>query len=154
MDALEIAGAFILTLILGTFFLWYRIRRKTSVTVDGCTIRFWRGRDFAWVMYREPSGRNLTLEAHPLRLGTQSSLLVEMPDQISFYEGKRPEDERATPGLNIPDTPSSPVSKEETSLVRERISKGLNRMEIQYEFVRPRRSGWTSLEDGKEIYHC
>jgi hypothetical protein len=134
-------------------FLLVRMRRKTAVTIDGYTIKFLRGRDFAWVVYREPSGRTLTLEAHDwLGPGNKPEVLVDFPSEITFWEESHPVNS-GTMKLDIPDTRSSPISKDKAILVQERISAGLTRLNIQHEFASPRRSGWTSFEDGREIYH-
>jgi hypothetical protein len=151
---MEITLSVILLIVLLLVFLLVRIRHKTTVAIDGYTIKLRRDRDFAWIVYREPSGRSLTLEAHDwLGPGNKPELLVDFPSEIAFYEEELPPVRGGTMKLDIPGAPSPLLSKEEASLVQERISEGLTRLKIQHEFARPRQSGWTSFEDGKEIYH-
>jgi hypothetical protein len=133
-------------------FLWVSLRRRTAVTIDGYTVKLRRDREFIWIVYCEPSGRTLTLDAHPQ--GRENpQLLIDFPSDIAFYQREAPPLKSAAMKLDIPDAPSSPVDAKEAIRVQGRISQGLTRLKIQHEFVRPMRSGWTSFEDGKEIYH-
>ena len=127
-------------------------RRRTATTIDGYTIKLRRDREFVWVVYREPSGRVLTLEAHS-QDREPSKLWVDLPSEIALYEREPPLLGARTPKLDQPGTTPASVGSEEATQIRERISQGLTRMKIQHEFVRPMRSGWTSFENGKEIYH-
>jgi len=128
--------------------------RKTTVTIDSYTIKLRRDGDFAWIVYRASAGRTLTFEAHDwMGPGNQPRLLVDFPSEIAFCEEELPPVKDGTIKLNIPTTPSSPISEREAIQVQKRISEGLTRLKIQYEFTHPKRSGWTSFEDGREIYH-
>jgi hypothetical protein len=82
-------------------------------------------------------------------------MLVEFPDTLSFADTPSPVDPRDLTRIEIPDRHSAPaqLSPQEAERVKERLSRALAQLNIQYEFVRPQRSGWTSFEDGKEIYH-
>jgi hypothetical protein len=146
MKALAMSALLLLAL------LGLKARRRTEASIDGCTIKFSRDRDFAWVSYREPSGRTLTLDAYPSRHGDQRSLWVEFPAEVVFWEGVFPS-EHPTANFNISVSPGQPIPEEEADLVRRRISGGLTRMKIPHEFISARRSGWTSFENGKEVYH-
>lgn len=151
---MEITVIVVLLIVLLFVFLLVRMRRKTTVKIDGYTIKLCRDRDFVWIVYREPSGRTLTLEAHDWRgPENQPRMLVDFPFEIAFCTDKLPQVKYGTWKLEIPDTPSSPISGQEATKVQERISEGLTRLKIQHEFTRPKRSGWTSFEGGKEIYH-
>jgi hypothetical protein len=149
---MDIALIVVLLIVLLPVFLLIRMRRKTTVTIDGYTIKVHRDRDFAWIVYREPSGRTLTFEAHDwLGPGNKPKLLVDFPPEMAFSE-ELPALKDGAMKLDIPVTPTSAISEQEATQVQKRISEGLTRLKIQYEFTRPKRSGWTSFEDGKEIY--
>jgi hypothetical protein len=151
---MEIALSVVLLIALLLIFLLVQMRRKTTVTIDGCTIEFHLDRDFVWVVYSEPSGRTLTLEAHDWQgPGNQPEVLVDFPSEISFNGEESNPVKNGTTKLDVSNTPSSPISKEQAILVQGRISAGLTRLKIQHKFARPKRSGWTSFEEGKEIYH-
>jgi hypothetical protein len=151
---MEIALIVVLTIVLLIVFPLALMRRKTTATIDGYTVKLRRDRDFAWVVYREPSGRTLTLEAHDwLGPGNKPKVLVDFPSEIAFSEKESPPVRDGATKVDIPATPSSAMSERDTTQVQRRISEGLTRLKIQHEFTRPRRSGWTSFEDGKEIYH-
>jgi len=84
---MEITLIVVLPVVLLLTFLWLRMERKTTVTIDGYTIKLRRGREFAWIVYREPSGRTLTLEVHEcLGPGNQPQVLVEFPSEIAFCQ--------------------------------------------------------------------
>ena len=150
---MKISLIIVLLVVFVLYFALLRESHKTRVMVDGYTIKLRRDRDFVWIVYREPSGRALTLEAHDWRgPQNQPEVLIDFPEEIALYEADLPSVSSVTMELDIPDTPSLPISKEEAILVQKRISEGLTRLKIQHEFTPPRRTGWTSFEDCKEIY--
>jgi hypothetical protein len=130
-----------------------RMYKRKLLVADSYTITLGRGRDIASLTYREPSGRTLTLEVHDWR-GSQNQplLLVDFPLEVVFYEDGLSLAREGPIKLDIPDSPSQPISEEEAARVKERISAWLTRLKIQHEFAPPRRDGWTSFENGKEIY--
>jgi hypothetical protein len=150
---MEFTLSIVLLLVLLLVFLLVRTRRKTSVTIDGYTVKLWRDRDFVWIVYRDPSTRTLTLEAHDwLGPGNQPEALVDFPTEIAFCEGESSPVKGGAMKLDIQDARLSRISEEEAIFVQERISAGLTRLKIRHEFTRPRRSGWSSFENGREIY--
>jgi hypothetical protein len=151
---MEIALIIALLAALVVILVRVRTHNRKMFAADNYRITLGRGRDIAWITYREPSGRTLTLEAHDWR-GSQNQplLLVDIPPEIVFYKDESPPARSGPIGLDIPASPSRPISKEEAARVKERISEWLTRSKIQHEFAPPRRDGWTSFENGREIYH-
>jgi hypothetical protein len=146
----------LLSVVLTIFALyqWEQIRwrRRTSSKVDGCTLWLREDRDIAWLVYSEPSGKMLTFEVHRSGRRKNEPMLVDFPSILPVPELPQRKLDGQLVRLEIPDTHSSQLSQAEADLVRERISRGLTQLKIPHEFVRPQLSGWTSFEDGNEIY--
>lgn len=143
-------------LLLGLY-LWLRfwVERKTATKIDGYTIKIHQGREDAWIVYSEPSGRNVTFDVYWERRNTPPKLRVEFPSTFSLTDAGSPVRPSQLTQVEIPDAHSAPtqLSPIEVGQVKERISQALTKRSIEHEFVRPQRSGWTSFENGKEIYH-
>jgi hypothetical protein len=145
-----VIGSVVFLLVLSTI-----LRRPNKVIeIDGATIQLremWK--DVAFVEYSEPLRQTLTFEAYWITKGDANVLRVEFPVELSFDEGRQPRKQETIEHLDIPDTPSERLLPKQRAEVKNRVSQGLTKLKIAHEFVAPQRSGWTSFEDGKEIYH-
>jgi hypothetical protein len=151
---MEITFIIALSAALMLIYIGLTMHKRKARAADSYTITIGRGRDIASLTYREPSGRTLTLEVHDWRRPqNQPMLLVDFPLEVVFYEDGSSPAGKGPIKLDIPDSPSQPISHEEATRLKERISEWLTRSKIQHEFAPPRRHGWTSFEKGREIYH-
>jgi len=146
-----------MALALFVLFVWVgiRIKRTTIAKLKDCTVKVRHDRDTTWIVYREPSGDTVTVEAYWVSRKNPRKMRVEFPSTLSFAEAPPPPSSGDIAQLNVPEKHSSPPLLPESKVdeIRERISQGLTKLEILHDFVRPQLSGWTSIEDGKEIYH-
>ena len=136
------------------FFLLVFLRQKYSTKVDKATIRFrqiWR--ESALVEYSEP-GLSLTFDAYWLSSSENGKniLRVEFPTELSVPESRQHKP-NAIERLDIPETPGTRMSSTQQNEIKNKVSRALKDLKIVHEFLAPQRSGWTSFEDGKEIYH-
>ena len=145
------------SVVLVALFVWLgvRTRRMTLIKVEGCTIMIRDDGDITSIVYREPSGDSVTVEAYWVSRKNPRKMNVEFPSTLSFGEVLSPSPSGEVTQLGIPKTRSLPTPLPESKVaeIRERISQGLTKLKILHDFVRPQLSGWTSIEDGKEIYH-
>ena len=143
----------VIVLLFGLY-LWLRLlRRKTIAEVEGCTIEVHRGVETGWIVYREPSGGSITLDAHLEFRGRPRKISIEFPallmrEELSpispWYGGSQ---SGILDGSVSRTAPSEVLANE----VRDRISRGLAKLKIACEFAPP--SGWKSFENGKQIDH-
>ena len=132
------------------------IRQSGVTRVDGCTIKLRGIREGHWLEYVEPSGRTFTFDAYWSRpKDAMATLEVEFPSELSITEGETPRTQEVIQGLTIPETPNEwrQIPTTQMDEIRDRVSRALTTLGVAHKFVRPMKSGWTSFEDGKEIYH-
>ena len=148
-----------LLVVIGIAVLMLALRRilrtpKEIAEIQGTTIQFReRWKDEAFVEYSEPLGQTLIFDAYWASKNNAKILRVEFPTELSVNDGKETPTKEAIMHLGIPDSPSVRMSSMQRDEVKDRVSRGLTKLKIAHEFVSPQRSGWTSFEDGKEIYH-
>ncbi|HSS96163.1 MAG TPA: hypothetical protein VLK33_04005 [Terriglobales bacterium] len=107
--------------------------------------------------YIEPSGRTLTFDAYWRSPQKDRTVVLDVafPAELAVPENDEPRKHEAIERLGIPKTPSvqTQIPSTRRDEIKDRVSRGLKKLTIAHAFVSPQRFGWTSFEDGKEIYH-
>jgi hypothetical protein len=152
MAILFIVGLVITLFLLFLFLIFHQPKIVTKV--DGTIIKIRRRYgNKAIVDYCEPSGIAFRFDAYWVSSSQEGEnvLRVEFPTELYIPEiGERKQE--AIERLDIPKTPSMQMSSTQRDEVKNKVSHALRNLKIAHEFLAPRRSGWTSFEDGKEIY--
>ncbi len=132
------------------------LRRENVARVDGCTIKVRGMWEDAFVEYSEPCGRKFTFDAYWSRpKGGKVTLQIEFPAELSVILNETIRTQEAIERLAIPGTPGvwRQIPSTQKDEIRDRLSRAMTKLVIAHEFIRPQKFGWTSFEDGKEIYH-
>lgn len=132
------------------------VNKRTITKIDGCSVEIRGKYEDAVVEYKEPSGQTLIFDAYWARPKRgKATLEVEFPVELSVAESETTVAQEAIERLAIPEMPSvrKQIPSTQRDEIKDRVSRALKELDIPHEFIRPQRSGWTSFEDGKEIYH-